>query len=340
MKELFHALLQAADRSEDTVLVSITERAGSTPRGLGAHMLVGQKGRLCGTIGGGIVEAEALRASSSVLKERRSRSASFVLREESGIGSVCGGEVTVHYQYLSGSNERIRAAAARAAACLEKRVPGCLFLGPLDSDACALSVRSGEGTEGAALPDDVPQTSSPQPCRVATKAGIYLMQPLVPSGRVYIFGGGHVAQALVPLLVTVDFRCVIVEDRLEFCRPELFPGVEETLLIEPENWERELSITSEDYICVMTRGHRGDTDSQAFALRTKAQYIGVIGSRQKIAYVNAELMRRGFTEKDLSRVVTPIGLPILAETPAEIAVSIAAQLIQVRAEGRQKRGKE
>lgn len=155
---------------------------------------------------------------------------------------------------------------------------------------------------------------------------------LTPSGRVYIFGGGHVAQALVPALAAVDFRCVVLEDREDFCRPELFPGVEETRLIQNGDPAAYAGITAEDYVAVMTRGHKDDLTVQAQALKTPAKYIGVIGSRKKTAAVFARLRDMGYTDADLQRITTPIGLSIKAETPAEIAVSIAAQLIQLRAE--------
>ena len=152
---------------------------------------------------------------------------------------------------------------------------------------------------------------------------------LTPSGRVYIFGGGHVAQALVPALAAVDFRCVVLEDREDFCRPELFPGVEETRLIQNGDPAAYAGITAEDYVAVMTRGHKDDLTVQAQALKTPAKYIGVIGSRKKTAAVFAKLRDMGYTDADLQRITTPIGLSIKAETPAEIAVSIAAQLIQI-----------
>ena len=155
---------------------------------------------------------------------------------------------------------------------------------------------------------------------------------LTPSGRVYLFGGGHVAQALVPALAAVDFRCVVLEDREDFCRPELFPGVEETRLIQNGDPAAYAGITAEDYVAVMTRGHKDDFTVQAQALKTPAKYIGVIGSRKKTAAVFAKLRDMGYTDADLQRITTPIGLSIKAETPAEIAVSIAAQLIQLRAE--------
>ena len=154
---------------------------------------------------------------------------------------------------------------------------------------------------------------------------------LIPPERVYIFGGGHVAQALVPALAAVDFRCVVLEDREDFCRPELFPSVEETRLIQNDDPAAYADITAGDYVAVMTRGHKDDLTVQAQALKTPARYIGVIGSRRKTAAVFARLQEMGYTDADLARITTPIGLDIKAETPAEIAVSIAAQLIMDRA---------
>lgn len=156
---------------------------------------------------------------------------------------------------------------------------------------------------------------------------------LLPAGRVFIFGGGHVAQALVPALAAVDFRCVVLEDREDFCRPELFPGVEETRLIQNDDPAAYQDITAEDCVAVMTRGHKDDLTVQAHVLKTPAKYIGVIGSRKKTAAVFARLKEMGYADADLARITTPIGLDIKAETPAEIAVSIAAQLIQERAGG-------
>ncbi|MFR5782556.1 MAG: XdhC family protein, partial [Oscillospiraceae bacterium] len=108
-------------------------------------------------------------------------------------------------------------------------------------------------------------------------------------------------------------------------------GAEKILLVDFENIGASVTIGPEDYICIMTRGHAYDTIVQAQALRTPACYIGVIGSRAKTAGVQKQLRTMGFTDEDFKRITTPIGLDIKAETPAEIAISIAAQMIEIRA---------
>ena len=93
-----------------------------------------------------------------------------------------------------------------------------------------------------------------------------------------------------------------------------------------------MEVKKEDYLVVVTRGHRCDADVERFALRTPAFYIGVVGSKRKTQYVREKLLAEGFTNEELDRVHAPIGIDIASETPAEIAISIAAQLIQIRAE--------
>ena len=127
-------------------------------------------------------------------------------------------------------------------------------------------------------------------------------------------GDGHVAQALVPALSAVDFRCTVLEDRGDFCQKELFPQAEAAILINNTRVADFIAIREDDYIVVMTRGRKNDTLIQAQALKTPAHYIGVLRSQR-------------FTDRNLSRITTPIGLDIGSETPAEIAVSITDQRI-------------
>ena len=324
MRKVTEAILKEMDAGRPCVLASAVGGEGSAPRKTRAHMLVGEKGRICGTVGGGAVEWRSTQLGMEIAGSGCSCVQTFELEENSpyGLGMVCGGRVSIHFLYISPQDTSLRLAAARAAECFARGEKAWLLI---DLDVHALYVAAEPD-----FPDELAVYQSEASFR-AGDGGMLYGEQLVSSGRVYIFGGGHVAQALVPVLASVDFRCVIVEDREEFCRPSLFPGAEAVRLIGEEQWEQTLSIMPEDYICIMTRGHKNDLACQAFAMRTKAAYIGVIGSRKKIASVNERLRSMGFTDEDLSRIVTPIGLDIGAQTPAEIAVSIAAQMIALRA---------
>ena len=153
------------------------------------------------------------------------------------------------------------------------------------------------------------------------------------SGKVFVFGGGQVAQELVPVLAHVGFRCVVMDDRPEFTKKELFPGAEDVILGDLQKISDYMTIGENDYVCVMTRGHAYDTVVQAQVLRRRPAYCGVIGSTMKAAGVRKTLKEEyGLADEELDLVTTPIGLNIKGETPAEIAISIAAQMILRRAE--------
>ena len=161
----------------------------------------------------------------------------------------------------------------------------------------------------------------------------YLVEQINSSGRVYIFGCGHVSRELQPVLSHLGFRCVMLDDRTEFARKELFPTAEDVRIVDFNHLKNFVSIGPEDYVCIMTRGHAYDTIIQAQVLRCNPCYVGVIGSRKKAVGVRMALKRDyGMSDEELDRITTPIGLEIEAETPAEIAISIAGQMIQVRAQ--------
>ena len=159
-------------------------------------------------------------------------------------------------------------------------------------------------------------------------------EPLGRNYRVYIFGGGHVSAALVPVLLPLGFPVTVFDSRPELAVPERFPGAE-VLLGDFNDFSGRLTITEQDYAVVMTPGHEMDLEVLRQVLNSPATYVGCIGSRKKTAYVNQKLREEGFSEEDLARIHAPIGLPIQARTPEEIAISIAAELIRHRAQLRE-----
>ncbi len=134
------------------------------------------------------------------------------------------------------------------------------------------------------------------------------------------------------MLSLVDFFTVVVDDRADFANRERFPSADR--IVVPDSFAGafgDLSVDEDSYIVIMTRGHLHDRTVLEQALRTRAGYVGMIGSKKKVAETFRALQEEGFSPDDLARVHAPIGLSIGAETPEEIAMSIAAQLIQVRA---------
>jgi len=160
----------------------------------------------------------------------------------------------------------------------------------------------------------------------------YFVEPTVLPGTLYLFGAGHVSRSVAEMASLVDFRTVVLDDRAEFANAERFPGAELLQVVPSFNRSFEgLDIDRDGFVVILTRGHLHDKTVLEQALKTDAGYIGMIGSRRKRDLIYQELLMKGFSQSELERVHAPIGLAIGAETPEEIAVSIVAELIQVRA---------
>ncbi|MCR5323728.1 MAG: XdhC/CoxI family protein [Lachnospiraceae bacterium] len=153
--------------------------------------------------------------------------------------------------------------------------------------------------------------------------------------KVYIFGGGHVAQALVPVLEKIEFAPIVYEERSEFAQKELFPDADRVICEGFSNIGESVSLVPEDYVAIMTRGHEDDYEVLKEVLSTNVEYIGLMGSRSKKKMLFEKLENDGFSDKDIERIHTPIGLDIGSETPEEIAISIAAELISIRAHSKE-----
>jgi xanthine dehydrogenase accessory factor len=147
----------------------------------------------------------------------------------------------------------------------------------------------------------------------------------------YIFGGGHVSAQIIPLARRVGFKVQVIDDRPEFADAAKFPDATQVHQYPFEGVLGRIPVDESSYLVIVTRGHIHDKTVLEQCLRTRAKYIGMIGSRRKKAMIYEKLLEEGFTKSDLDRVHAPIGLDIGAETPEEIAVSIVAELIQVRA---------
>ena len=158
----------------------------------------------------------------------------------------------------------------------------------------------------------------------------WLIEPLREAPRVILFGGGHVAQCMARQLALLDYRVWVVEDREEFAASALFPAAECVIHCGYDSAEALLRITKRDHGIVMSRGHETDYQILRWFLRSEADYIGCIGSRKKIALTKERLIADGLRAEQIERLHAPIGLAIGAQTPAEIAVSVAAELIQYR----------
>ena len=316
MKALLHSLLEAAALGRSVVLCTVVHPGGSAPRSAGAHMAVFADGS---TRGGGRLELLAAKEGLSLLQRQTSALRAYDLSErEGGIGMACGGNVIVSYLYLGPEQaDFVRAMAA----AFDATAPCWLKL-----------VIAGDGRTDVSLTDGTDRSlCAAQPVWMPGTPAVYT-EPLTQPGRVYLFGAGHVGQALVPVLEYVGFAVTVYDPRQELA--ERFSDV---ICAPYAELEDHITLTPYDSVVVMTPGHMADFEVLHRILRHPLSYIGCIGSRNKAAKTRDLLRQEGFSEEVIASVHLPIGLPILAQTPAEIAISIAGEMIRCRAEAAQKR---
>ncbi|MBV9231547.1 MAG: XdhC family protein [Chloroflexi bacterium] len=153
---------------------------------------------------------------------------------------------------------------------------------------------------------------------------------LRPEPRLILAGAGYVAQALARLATALDFRIVAVDDRRDLADPQVFGDKVQLMFGDIPETIRELEPDESSWIVIVTRGHHLDKDALRAALKTNAAYVGMIGSPSKVKHIFKDLLKEGMPRERLARVHAPIGLDLGAETPDEIALSIAAEMVMLR----------
>lgn len=302
MSELFR---DAVDADEPLALATVIATRGSTPRHPGAHMLVDRAGKNRGTIGGGRIEAEVTRAAAAVAAGGpATRVRHHLVRD---LAMCCGGAMELYLEPVGPS----RAALIRALELLRARRPATLVH---RLDGRPIEVVEGDA-QGPALD------------------GERFLAPLRPAERAIVFGGGHVGRALGPLLAALGYEVVLCDDgETEALAPAPAFAAAVVDSFDLADVERAIGpLGAADHAIIVTRDHAIDQKllEQCLA-RPALGYLGLIGSRGKVGRFRRRLLARGVAPEAFARVLAPIGIDIGAETPAEIAVSIAAQLVAHR----------
>ena len=312
MKELLKQMKKHLENGEELVLVTVLASSGSTPRGAGAHMLVGQEGRIAGTIGGGAVEHRAEQVARKVLEEKTSLAQDFVLNKNDvqSLGMICGGDVSVFFSYIPPGDKDTLSTIEQAESSFSA-----------NEDLWMLCDLKREGRMSLYAPSlgltdkDLPREIIPQlrrrPQRIQENHRDLYTEQIASAGRVYIFGCGHVGQELEPVLSHLGFRCTVLDDRPEFANRELFPTAEEVRCIDFHHISDSVKIQKEDYVCVMTRGHAFDTIVQAQVLLSRCHRQQDKNSKGTADLDGRiRLLRRGPESRDCPhRPSHPIGNP-------------------------------
>ena len=321
MKQLLSRIHQAISTGEAAVLVTLVSQSGSAPRGVGTAMAILHNGEQIGTIGGGSLEYRAAQHAREQLKGAPDMVVAFDVHADHTItAGEAGGRVSALFRNFSGeSGLRL---IAQALSAIENGIEAYLVCPIQDGSAGESRVVLAEQIVTQLSLDQAPKQAV-----LMEGEPNWFIEPLLNEPRVILFGGGHVAQKMAQQLFFLDYRVWVVEDRAEYADTALFPLAERVLCVPYGEAETLLSICARDHAIVMARGHETDYAILKWLLKTPVDYVGCIGSRKKVQLTRDKLQKDGFSERELSRLHAPIGLDIGAETPAEIAVSVSAEMI-------------
>jgi xanthine dehydrogenase accessory factor len=325
-----------AGAKKAAALVTVLEIKGSAPRHAGSKMLVRPGEALLGTVGGGRLEAAAIKTAEDCVRSGRSALIEVEMLGEEAVGSdmICGGSSRMLVE-LAADPGPYRAAqdllGQGRRALLVKRIslgvgsPDCaISTAVLDEDLRAVH-GSGEGLDERAARKAL---ASGKP--VLADEGKTFYDPILPEEKLVILGAGHVGRAIAMIAAGLDFSITVVDDRADMADPSRFPSGTKIVVSGYAEAIASLPFDSATYAVVVTRGHVYDLECVRALLRREYRYVGMIGSSRKTRLILEQAKADGFESAKVEALYAPIGLDIAAETPEEIAVCILGEIIAVR----------
>jgi xanthine dehydrogenase accessory factor len=352
IEDVFKSAIDMLDRGEQAAMSTIISSKGSLPMSEKSKMLVTPEGQIIGTVGGGCLEADVWAEARRVMEEGKSSIQQFILTEkyagESGLN--CGGIVEILTEPLPAQGReifqtilelkdtghrgtlvtiltdhaRFPEGSRKLLLCDDGSIIGSMGDAALEAFVLEEGQKILQGEQFAILDYTLDDGSKLQ----------LFMEPVLPSPTVYVFGGGHVSFFVVRAAKLAGFRVKVIDDRPAFANRERFPEADETIVMEFDQVRDEFDFGVDDYVVLVTRGHQHDQHILEQIYDCNARYIGMIGSKSKIAKMWQRLEAKGIDRKYLDRVHAPIGLNIGADSPEEIAISVVAELIRERREGK------
>ncbi len=369
MKKFYAELKGLLDSDKAAAVATIIESKGATPREVGAKMIILDEGQIMGTVGGGCGEAQILWDAVKVLRQGPPMISRVDLTGEINDLSPtnCGGIMDVFIDRFRPAEERgvglsAREAVDRLLDAVGRGVPAVLatVVGgyarrlPLGSKAIVLAdgtvsgfpegdplrpvlaakaqealARGESWRVGLELPD------APRGAGTADEPALDVyLEVVAPPPQLIVVGAGHIAVPLAKIGKLLEFEVTVLDDRAAFANPQRFPEADHVIAADIEKTLQDFVVTPQSHFVLVTRGHQLDEEALRCVLGRGAAYVGMIGSKRRVREVIRHLREQGFSQELTDQVYAPIGVDIGAETPAEIAVAIGAEIVNLRRGGR------
>ena len=331
-------------------VATVIETRGSTPQKHGSSALFSEQGLLAGTVGGGVLEGKVQQIAQKTVTSKKSGVFHFNLDNDISVknDAICGGEATILIDASPSDHKGVFDLIKQS---LRNRIPGVLVTiisGSSESDIkiirdwitssseSNLPVRystllSGE-IESLLSASDSDSFKKFELTPVGDeKFSFALLESLFPAPKLIIAGAGHIGRALAHLGKLLSFEVTVADDRAEYANKINIPDADHLIVGDIGETMKKVSKDTDTYIVIVTRGHDDDAKALKPCIDCGAAYVGMIGSKNKIAKMHRNFVENGLaTEKQWSAIHAPVGIDINSKTVEEIAVSIAAQLILVR----------
>ena len=335
-------IVEFIDSGRSFTVALILKAEGSTPREAGVKAVIDSTGKIWGTLGGGVVEAEAQRKAIEVCKSKKPVVFDMNLygADRTDDVPICGGLMRI---LLDPTAAKVKDAYAQVAEAISQRQRG-VMLTTVRSGTCTKVKAQWFPKEDIPINAEFPGKDNIKSCLAQEKSQLFtessvdpliltevLVEPVIPKPLLIIAGGGHVSQAVALAGSIVGFDITVIDERSEFTDPALFPEGTKTYDGDIPKLITSQPIAGDTYIVIVTRGHELDAECLEACIHAPAAYIGMIGSKRKVALIRKNFIESSIaTEEEFNRIHAPIGLDIGAVTVPEIAASITAELIAVR----------
>jgi xanthine dehydrogenase accessory factor len=341
MRDLLSVLDDWAARDPHLAVATVVATAGSTPRPTGARLLVDRAGRMSGSVSGGCLEAAVIEEAQSTLAGKAPpRLLHYGISDEMGweVGLACGGSVDIFVETLRWDGSDPVLVALRDAVHAERAVA---LLSVVDGDGAgaravlvegrAMTGTTGTAARDAALVDAVERRFASGLAGTEQVEGVSVfIDPIVPAPQLAVIGAVHIAVALTTMARAAGYRVSVIDPRSAFLTAERLPDAGRLIARWPDDALPELELGPRDAAVCLAHDPKFEDPALGVLLRSRAGYVGAIGSRTTHGKRVARLREQGFDDEAIARIHSPVGLDLGAATPEEIAVAILAEVVATR----------
>jgi len=345
---IFRDVYRLLSQGKALALATVVATRGSTPQVAGAMMVVNSDASTVGTVGGGNVEKLITEDAILTLRENRPMLKDYFLTEGGNTEMVCGGKMRVFIEpvreekdFFEGLDNEARSGKPSAlSTIISGKEIFSSFTGKkilITSNGATVGSLGMEKIDKLVIPEALKAVKEGSPrlkmytLEETKKQEVTIFINVIPGeANLIIAGGGHIAKPLSEMAKVLGFNVTIVDDRKEYANKSRFPLADETIWGDFRKVFSNLTLSENSNVVVVTYGHRYDKQVLEEVLRSKAGYVGCIGSKRKAKQTLEYLKSAGYSEEDVKRVHIPVGLDIGAKTPAEISLSILGEIVEER----------